>query len=171
MPCFKENLREPSPLNLWNTARRAYDCKEKAWISSSSESKRKAPLGPLAAYKTLKGPQAHVLMFSSAIKGPFLWKWVLFAWEWKIVFMSKAEQLSSFWYRGPGKLGNGLPMFSVPESVCWLCFFSHQEQFNRFLGFLASLRNDGILRKCYLVPFWDVGIYLKPHFYTRKKCK
>ena len=39
---------------------------------------------------------------------PFLWKWVLFAWEWKIIFISKAEHLTSFWYRGPGELGNGL---------------------------------------------------------------
>ena len=39
---------------------------------------------------------------------PFLWKRVLFAWEWKIISISKAEHLTSFWYRGPGKLGNGL---------------------------------------------------------------
>ena len=39
---------------------------------------------------------------------PFLWKWVLFAWEWKIIYLSKAEHLTSFWYRGPGELGNGL---------------------------------------------------------------
>ena len=36
---------------------------------------------------------------------PFLWKWVLFAWEWKIISISKAEH---FWYRGLGELGNGL---------------------------------------------------------------
>ena len=39
---------------------------------------------------------------------PFLWKWVLFAWEWKIISISKTEPLISFWYRGPGELGNGL---------------------------------------------------------------
>ena len=39
---------------------------------------------------------------------PFLWKWVLFSREWKIIFISKAEQLISFCYRGPGELGNGL---------------------------------------------------------------
>ena len=39
---------------------------------------------------------------------PFLWKWVLFTWEWKIISISKAEHLSSFWSRGPGELGNGL---------------------------------------------------------------
>ena len=38
----------------------------------------------------------------------FLWKWVLFAWEWNIISISKAEHLTSFWYRGPGELGNGL---------------------------------------------------------------
>ena len=38
---------------------------------------------------------------------PLLWKWVLFAWEWKIISISKAEHLTSFWYRGPGELVNG----------------------------------------------------------------
>ena len=38
----------------------------------------------------------------------FLWKWVLFAWEWKMISISKAEHLPSFWNRGPGELGNGL---------------------------------------------------------------
>ena len=35
---------------------------------------------------------------------PFLWKWVLFAWEWKIISISKAEHLPSFWNRGPGAI-------------------------------------------------------------------
>ena len=39
---------------------------------------------------------------------PFLWKWVLFAWEWKINSLSKVEHLNSFWYRDPRELGNGL---------------------------------------------------------------
>ena len=38
----------------------------------------------------------------------FFWKWVLFAWEWKIISISKAEHLTSFWYRGPGELGTGI---------------------------------------------------------------
>ena len=42
---------------------------------------------------------------------PFLWKWVLFAWEWKIVSISKAEHLTSFWYRGRVKFGNSLLLF------------------------------------------------------------
>ena len=33
---------------------------------------------------------------------PFLWKWVLFAWEWKMISSLKAEHLPSFWNRGPG---------------------------------------------------------------------
>ena len=37
---------------------------------------------------------------------PFLWKWVLFAREWKIISMSKAEHLTSFWCRGLGELSN-----------------------------------------------------------------
>ena len=44
---------------------------------------------------------------------PFLWKWVLFAWEWKMISISKAEHLSSFWNRGPGELGNGLLQFRI----------------------------------------------------------
>ena len=39
---------------------------------------------------------------------PFLWKWVLFAWEWKMISISKAEHLPSFSNRSPGELGNGL---------------------------------------------------------------
>ena len=39
---------------------------------------------------------------------PFLWKWVLFAWEWKMISISKAEHLPSFWNRGPQVLANGL---------------------------------------------------------------
>ena len=39
---------------------------------------------------------------------PFLWKWVLFAWEWKVISISKAEHLPAFWNRGLGELGNGL---------------------------------------------------------------
>ena len=38
----------------------------------------------------------------------FLWKWVLFAWEWKMISISRAKHLPSFWNRGPGELGNGL---------------------------------------------------------------
>ena len=33
---------------------------------------------------------------------PFLWRWVLFAWEWKTISIWKAEHLTSFLYRGPG---------------------------------------------------------------------
>ena len=39
---------------------------------------------------------------------PFLWKRFLFAWEWKIISISKAEHLASFYCRGPRELGNGL---------------------------------------------------------------
>ena len=44
---------------------------------------------------------------------PYWIKWVSFAWEWKIVSISKAEHLTSFWYRGPGELGNGLQTYSA----------------------------------------------------------
>ena len=49
---------------------------------------------------------------------PFLWKWVLFAWDWKIISISKVEHLTSFWYRGPGELGNGL-LLSKQELLFW----------------------------------------------------
>ena len=39
---------------------------------------------------------------------PFLRKWVLLTWEWKIISISKAEHLTSLWYKGPGELGNVL---------------------------------------------------------------
>ena len=39
---------------------------------------------------------------------PFLWEWVLFAWEWKMISISKAEHLPLFWNRGPGEMGYGL---------------------------------------------------------------
>ena len=39
---------------------------------------------------------------------PFLWKWVLFPWEWKIISILKLEYLPSFWNRGPRELVNGL---------------------------------------------------------------
>ena len=49
------------------------------------------------------------LTFKTSPSGqPFLWKWVLFTWEWKMISISKAEHLPSFWNRGPGELGNGL---------------------------------------------------------------
>ena len=47
----------------------------------------------------------------------FLWKWVLFAWEWKIISISKVEHLTSFWYRGPGELGIGLLPRSPPSTM------------------------------------------------------
>ena len=37
----------------------------------------------------------------------FWWKWVLSASEQKIISISKAEHFTIFWYRSPGKLGNG----------------------------------------------------------------
>ena len=48
---------------------------------------------------------------------PFLWKWVLLA--WKIVSISKAKRLTSFWYRGPGELGNSLSRKREHESKTW----------------------------------------------------
>ena len=43
---------------------------------------------------------------------PFLRKWVLFAWEWKMISLS---EVPSFWNRGPGELGNGLLALFAPH--------------------------------------------------------
>ena len=48
---------------------------------------------------------------------PFLWKWVLFAWELKIISTSKAEHSTSFWYRGPGELRNALFLINWTEEM------------------------------------------------------
>ena len=48
---------------------------------------------------------------------PFLWKWVLFAREWKMISITKAEHVPSFSNRGPGELGNGL-FKMVAQSSC-----------------------------------------------------
>ena len=55
---------------------------------------------------------------------PFLWKWVLFAWEWKIIYLSKAEHLTSFWYRGRREnsemaysQGRGVQMEAISEGM------------------------------------------------------
>ena len=55
---------------------------------------------------------------------PFLWKRVLFAWEWNMISVSKAEHLPWYWNRGPGELENVL-----------LLDFWHQNgaQFSRWL--------------------------------------
>ena len=50
---------------------------------------------------------------------PFLWKWVLFAWEWKMIFISKAEHLPSFWNRHPEELGTGLFADVFSEVMLW----------------------------------------------------
>ena len=47
---------------------------------------------------------------------PFLWKWVLFAWEWKKISISKAEHVPSFWNRGLGERGTGLLKLRLAES-------------------------------------------------------
>ena len=53
---------------------------------------------------------------------PFLWKWVLFAWEWKMISVSKADHRPSFWNRGQGELGNGFSQ--ARRSNRFWCLFS-----------------------------------------------
>ena len=54
---------------------------------------------------------------------PFLWKWVLLPWEWKMISISKAEYLPSFWNRGPGELGNGLLTYNNISSWHYCTFY------------------------------------------------
>ena len=61
---------------------------------------------------------------------PFLWKWVLFAWEWKMISISKAEHLPSIWNRGPGELGNGLITAAVDFGEK-MRYFLHRHQLQR----------------------------------------
>ena len=58
---------------------------------------------------------------------PFLWKWVLFAWEWQMISISKAEHLPSFWNRGPGEFGHGLliTLFAAGTSPFQLTGWRH----------------------------------------------
>ena len=65
---------------------------------------------------------------------PFLWKRVLFAWEWKMISISKAEHLPSFWNRGLGELGNGLLKKSIKTSHEKI-YYLHSSLESR-LGFL-----------------------------------
>ena len=87
---------------------------------------------------------------------PFLWKWVLLAWEWKVISISKAEHLPSFWYRGPGGLGNGL--FSI--TICRRLYLEEvgNDQLNRFLL-------NSVYRKS---SYPEVRGYFSRQFTTRK---
>ena len=58
--------------------------------------------------------------------------------------------------------------------ACWLCFwfaFFRMKESTDFYDFWhTKFNNDGTLRKCYLFScwyknLWNIGIYLKPHFY------
>ena len=52
---------------------------------------------------------------------PLIWKWYFILMQIKLISTRKVEHLTSFWYRGPGELGNGL---SYPWFKCYflLCF-------------------------------------------------
>ena len=91
---------------------------------------------------------------------PFLWKWVLFTWEWKIISISKAEHLTSFWYRGPGELENGLlpakKSVELPENLTIACVFLQPQRICLWVLFptITSDRDSG---ECLCqIPFFDV---------------
>ena len=47
---------------------------------------------------------------------PFLWKCVLFEWEWKFFVMSMASHLASLWNRGMGQLRKACCLAKVQKS-------------------------------------------------------
>ena len=55
--------------------------------------------------RNLRGPETLTLKTRLSTK-PLLWKWVLFAWEYRINFISMTS-LALLWNRGFRKLGNG----------------------------------------------------------------
>ena len=84
---------------------------------------------------------------------PFLWKWVLFAWESKMISISKTENLPSCWNRALGELENVLfhfwhqngALFSRRLQLFLIWKVSTQPQFEsesfllRSQGFLHAL--------------------------------
>ena len=79
---------------------------------------------------------------------PFLRKLVLFAWEWKIISVSKAEHLTSFWYRSPGELGNNKTKEEferlILQSEIYKYFYQHfgRQAQPRFFSLILSLIAD-----------------------------
>ena len=64
-------------------------------------------------------------------------------------FQSMALHLASLWNRGLVRLGGGPNLFICVLVMFLNCVFQ-QEQFNRFLWFLASvIKNGGTLTTCY----------------------
>ena len=107
--------RFPSSLFVWEAKRK---------VSSPFPS---ADLRPFCKERTPHRrlqPEVSPFPFKYALTlgaQPFLWKWVWLPWEWKMISISKAEHLPSFWNRGPGQLGNGLlvslSVFSLIEAI------------------------------------------------------
>ena len=95
--------------------------------------------------------------------------------------MDLAKWKSLLWHLNGDQVIGGFPPWGGPFLfICVLVMLLirvfQNERFNRFLRFFASLINinDGTLRKCYLFTyryknFWDIGIYLKPHFNEKWK--
>ena len=83
----------------------------------------------------------------------FLWKGVLFAREWKMISISKAEQLPSFWNRGPGEFGNGL--FSV------FALFVREYSFQIYYLGNSFMQNFVTLQFQNQAWWWNLLIWLK----------
>ena len=57
---------------------------------------------------------------------PLIWKWVFILIQIKLISTRKVEHLTSFWYRGPGKLGNGLvESFRLHCTALWICHWDN----------------------------------------------
>ena len=101
--CLKQRRQAPPPLPRAKS--KVFSCRKVTWLRL------------LFVIDHFRVPKA--LTFKMRLGAQlFLWKWVLFAWEWKMISISKAEHLPSFWNRGPGQLGNGLLNMPI-QQVEW----------------------------------------------------
>ena len=89
-------------------------------------------------------PKTLTFKMKPSVK-PFLWEWVLFAWEQKIIFITIASHLALLWNNGLGQLRNCL--FSVVVRVLGLVMYMDVAGF--CLVLCSHLRQiDSLVRKC-----------------------
>ena len=98
--------------------------KKLVWVLSGIYSKDYTTTWEISAIGHFRVPKTLTFKMRLGAQ-PFLWKWVLFAWEskmisileiklkWNTIAVSQNRPFSSspeplFWNRGPGELGNGL---------------------------------------------------------------
>ena len=94
-----------------------YECICKNAKTKTNNQRKNSVKNVNVTNKPLRVPKTFTFKMRPSAQ-PFLWNWVLFAWEWTFISISKAEHLISFWYRGPEELRNGvLYMVSVDNQT------------------------------------------------------